>query len=563
MALTAHKQLSLLQKSLYEKAYKEAHSFFAESNQHIQAYASHFEDALPNDFIRAGLKDVLDSFKPSSLILYGDFHTLKQSQKGLVRLIRSYIERSDRNNVVIAMEAFRGSDQDAIDDFLANRISERTFLEKTKYASHWGFPWPHYKLVLECAREFSLKVIGINSRNGGKDHLAFRDQFAARKLVAAVRANPKSTVICMIGESHLADEHLPKYLAEEFERKEMPASIARILTNVDKYFFKLQAMSPHLATEYLKIKDNFFCLINSPPWMKWQSYSIWEEMRSVQGMAFIDSEDEAQDEDYNEEGFDLDYQFLSLVKNLTKFLGLEISDSELSKFHINYSPELDFEKNIREEGVTTAKALESVLERVSLDGVFYLPKTRQVLLADLSINNTAEAASQLLFGHLNTAVSSALAPDESFYARCLQFASGMLGSKILNPRRKCPDLSAYSAFVKDNARKRLKGHAKKKREAARAVISHHTWLETVAHSLNGEKTKTPLSKGLRTFAEFDRRSDFELSRSIGYMLGQRIYKKTMAGQMPSHSIQSFFMPTNSSTPSADTLVRWYAAAFLK
>lgn len=564
MTSSAHKQLSILHKSLYEKAYREAHAFLSESNPHIKKYASEFEDALPNDFIRTGLKDVLDEVRSSSIVLYGDFHTLKQSQKGLVRILRAYIERSGKTNLIIAMEAFRSSDQPALDEFLATQISEEEFLRKTKYLSHWGFPWAHYKLVLEVAKEHGIKVIGINSRNGGKDHLAFRDQFAARKLVSAAKKHPKSIIFCMIGESHLADDHLPKYLAEEFLRRETSPQVVRVLTNVDKYFFKLQAMSPHLATEYLKIKENLFCIINSPPWMKWQSYAIWEEMRGLQGQALLDADDdELEDQDYTEEGYDLDYQLLTLIRNLTSFLGLNIPESDLSKFHVNYSPELDFESDITDEKVTNQQEIKAILERVSLDGIFFLPNTRRVLLADLSINNTADAASQLLFGFLTRFEPKIASGNDIFFGRCLRFAAGMLGSKILNPRRKCPDLTAFSAFVKDNCGKHLIGHAKQKREAARTVLSLNEWITKITGSLQTHVNSDGSIKGAQIFAEFDRRNDFELSRSIGNMLGQRVYKKTMAGQMPGHSIKSFFLSSAEHQTPWVTFQKFYALAFLK
>ena len=545
MTSQAQKQLSLLQRTLYEKAFEEAHSVMAGGSPRILEYAERFEDGLPTEFLRAGLKDVLESLRAPSIVMYGDFHTLKQSQKGLVRLIRSYIERFGKTNLVLALESFRASDQPVLDQYMDARISDQEFLSRTNYHRNWGFSWTHYKMVLDCAKEHGIPVVGINSRNGGKDYLAFRDQFAARKLVATAKKYEKSTILCMIGESHLADQHLPHYLDEELQRCQVTRETARILTNVDKYYFKLQAMSPHLNTEYLKIKDNLFCIINTPPWMKWQSYALWEEMRSLEGSYSLklDDENDADDDDmdYTEETFDLDYQFFTVVKNLANFLGVTVQESALSGFNIYCSNELDFDEAIEREGLEDPKALSSILERISLDGVYFLTKTRTILLADFSMNNIAEAASRFLHSILCHAPETSENVSEAFTRRVLDFAVGMVGSKVLNPRRKCPDLAAFRSFAEHNRRRRLHGYAKTKREIAKAVVDYHGWIATCSFDEG-----TPAPKLPRSFTGLDSRSDYELSRAIGMMLGLKLYKKTIAGQLPSNSIKLLFenSPTN-------------------
>ena len=90
-------QLRQLQHSLYEKAYKEAHSIVAGNSRTILAYSEKFQKSLPVRCARATQADLLSALKQHRFVLYGDFHTLRQSQRGLLRLLRTrYLPVSHR-----------------------------------------------------------------------------------------------------------------------------------------------------------------------------------------------------------------------------------------------------------------------------------------------------------------------------------------------------------------------------------------------------------------------------------------------------------------------------------
>ena len=383
MKSPALEQLRKLQKNLYDKAYAEAHTIVAGStSRSILAYSAKFEKSLPQRFHRSSLHQIHEAIRQSKFIIYGDFHTLRQSQRGLLRLMRSYAERQKTRKFVIALEMFKAIDQDYLDAYIAGALDEQEFLKSVNYDAEWGFPWQNFKMILDFARQSKMPVIGINSDNGGRDGLGQRDQFAAKRLLEAAERYPNHRIFCMIGEYHLADAHLPLSLEKELKRRQFPNKTLRILNNIDRYYFGLQQKSPSAPTEYLRLKKNLYCIMNSPPWMKWHSFSIWEELRSSGLPAIADQEPDI-DQDFDlhtEDAFDVDYQFLTFVKNLASFMQIPIDDSDIEAFHIHYSADADFLREINAAIEDDVAEASRIIERASSDGMHFLSKSRTVLL---------------------------------------------------------------------------------------------------------------------------------------------------------------------------------------
>ena len=100
----------------------------------------------------------------------------------------------------------------------------------------------------------------------------------------------------------------------------------RILTNIDEFYFNQPRQDTFATTDYLFLKQGMYCLLNSPPWIKWRSYSLWEEMKAAENAeAFYDIN--------TDESFDIDYQIVSMLNHITEFLDLSFRESEISDFH--------------------------------------------------------------------------------------------------------------------------------------------------------------------------------------------------------------------------------------
>ena len=87
----------------------------------------------------------------ADIILYGDFHTLKQSQKGFVRLLQELAVFNPSRPRLIAMEAFQANHQEVLDLLQQQKITEQDFLCRIDYEKTWGFPWRNYQRIVSHA----------------------------------------------------------------------------------------------------------------------------------------------------------------------------------------------------------------------------------------------------------------------------------------------------------------------------------------------------------------------------------------------------------------------------
>ncbi len=532
MAISPQQQLRLLQRTLYEKAFQEANSLAAISSPKIAGYSKKFEASLPNTYERVSQSDLISRIRQARYILYGDFHTLRQSQRGLMRILRAYLHKYKSRKVALFLEVFRQQDQSVLDRYMNGTASQEELLRETNYSRDWGFPWHNYQMLLEFAREHTIPVFGINSDNAGRDSLATRDRFAAEIIAKYAEENPDHRLFCMIGEYHLADAFLPKQLALMIG--DLGAEdLLRIVNNIDKYYFELES-SPHaMTTEYLQLDRDFFCIINSPPWIKWQSVTIWDEMRELYNNKVTEEflDDELDDYSYTESAYDIDYQFLGIIKNVMGFLGIKIDDRALDHFTIHTFPDDALFAELRDRYFMQDDQVAFMIERVTLDGAYLMNQGGVVLLTRFTLNNMAEAAGQYLQFTQSHLSEDAVEPAERFYRRVLKAAAGMIASLVMNPKRKSHDLVYYKRFVKLYEGRKLRGHKRERRDLARMILRHQEWMYGRLADHEG-KFGSPMTSLYRQ----DEKSYGEYSRALGNLLGTMLYRKLL-----SHSLDAVLL----------------------
>lgn len=539
------KHLLRLHEALYTKALQNARSYQAVNAPSILSYSKNFFDSLPNSCEEIDLDALLKVINKSRFIFYGDFHTLKQSQQELLKLISSFIKHYPDSKVILALEMFRAKDQAVVDEYLAGTITEDELLERINYRHTWGFLWDHYKIILDYAINHNIKIIAINTSRSGRNRLLQRDRFIANVLKKTSISYPSHHVFCMIGEYHLADAHLPRILSGLVKESSCGDNkITRILTNVDQYYFNNTHNYFVSPTEYLHLKDNLYCIINIPPWMKWQSYAIFEEMRSIQDCSLEESDTYHDDYDlYTEESFDIDFQIYSVIKELSAFLNLIVEKHQLSNFYTYVSVCDEILEKIKTEGRLQNRALTSVMERISLDGLYFVAQTNAFIITDVSLNNMAILAGRFLRNLLVKRRHHHLSPEERFISRILEYAAGIVAAKILNPRKRGKDIWYFQHFVKQNRRKKLLGHAKMKRDAAYALLKFHHWI-----SLKIDKKLYSVKSIPEPIVKKDIVLHYEISKDIGEMLGYTLYARVMGHSAPFKIIKQLFLPFGTSKP---------------
>ncbi len=442
-------------KTLYHKALDDAANYAPLEAPSIIRYSEQFYKSLPSKYSKSSLDQVISRIEDSEVLLYGDFHTHRQTQKGLIRILENYISFNPEREIVLAMEMFRAKDQEYLNRFLKEGISEEQLIKLCEYEKYWGFPWENYRPIIEMAKSHNIQIIGINTDLAGKDRLPKRDRFAASILLDITIRYPESLCVCLIGEYHLADAHLPYFINQHQIRN------IRILTNIDEFYFSRPRLADYHSTEYLYLKEGLYCLLNSPPWIKWQSYSLWEEMKAA--------EDTYDSSLHTDESFDIDYQIVSILTHLTEFLGLSFRESEISDFHCYC--QLSSVDIVRLANDTSISSYTRTLlkQRLQIDKAFYIPDRKIVLLDTISLNHLSEIAGQILFNALHPLASHAQ-PEDRFLHRILMISAGLLTSKTLNPRFKSPDIFTFEENLKKLSYKRLNHGDKVYRDALKYVV---------------------------------------------------------------------------------------------
>lgn len=548
--MSAPKQLHDLQRSLYEKAFAQAKAIAENGSHHILGYSEKYLASLPKSINMSSEVECIKDMHQHTFALYGDFHTLKQSQRGLLRVLKSYRDRYPTRTITLALEMFKHRDQELVDSYMEGQLTEEELLEQIHYHKDWSFPWKNYRMLLDYAREQQIKVIGINTENAGRDPLTKRDQFAANLLLAEAKRDPKQLVLCMIGEYHLANGHLPAFLSEAAALNDVNPRIFRIFTNVDEYYFKAIQENKARATEYLYLRENDYCILNSPPWMKWQSYVIWEEMRGIEDWVYEEDDDMSW---YTEDSFDVDSQTLELSLHLIQFLKLPIKKSQLSHINVRVEPDQSEFDGLRRQHQLSRWEMDVAAERLILDAHHYMPEGHTILIGEISLNNIAHCCGQYLRDVMLEKRQPDDTDDEQFAFRVLSYAAGAVASRILNPRRKTYDLWTYRRFLMQNRKRRLVGHAQMKREAAKSILDFHKWL-IKARSSKADKKIPKIPKNL---VAKDRFSYYEFSKALGHLLGNTFYQKIVSNKLPAESLAVVFRPPSSAKSYLQMLIKLY------
>ncbi len=471
--------------------------FHGRSHATIASYAARFNECLPKTSTRVANEAVLAAALSTDLVLFGDFHTLPQSQLAFLELLKRAYRHNAGRSLCVALEIFAASDQPHIDDYISGRMPEEYFLKRTDYHNKWGFPWENYRPIVDFCAQNKIPIIGINCHTDSQNRLAKRDSFAAEIIGAAKKKSPETLVLCLIGEYHLADQHLPQALKDH--------SIVRIVNNIDDY--SLSSFDEPLSNfETLKLRDDFFCILNTAPWLKWQSLAMWEELHGAGEHGFYGSTNEA----YTEQEYDVEYQLLFILKAMNEFLGLGIASSDLS-FDIYMKPDRATLSYLRSKFGLSRQNLTIAERRLYQDGLCYIPRTKAILLREFSMHHLLEAAGFILLDCLQKNQAN----QNGFSQRVHYQVCGALCGLIMNPRRDLHSLGQVEDALLLLQRKRLLGESRKYREAYKMVRDFHRY------GFDG------LVKVTKSTEECDRDSNFLLSRILGETIAHQIFKTVL------------------------------------
>ncbi len=500
--VTARLEIGRLQRRLWERQKKLITASVHGGSAAFRAYEARYLKATRGYLREARYAELLDAIAQADLVFVGDYHTLKQSQRSFLKLVQ---RRWPRRPLVLGLEFVQGRHQAALDDFLAGRVGEARFLERIEYRRHAVFDtWENFRPILEEARKHQLPVVALDLLGGARTTLAQRDEYAARRIAQALGRAPGAQLLALAGQLHVAPAHLPAAVARQLPVKLTSLSVYQ---NCEAIWWALQREGRELEVEACVVRAGEWCLINTPPVVVQQSFLDW-----IEGGA------EPLESSHPET------RFRELARLVARFLRLDGKEfrAALEQVSVYTAGDLSFLGPLRKRGFSPAE-IQQITRQILSRESYYIPRAKIAYLANLSVNHAAEEATHFLRHVVSGAGEEERGLVDAFYARALEEAYAFCGSKIVNPRRKCPHAPEFERL--------LRGPDPFTRQVARFVLDH-------LRIERGELLRASLRGLYRS-----RGSDLfnAVTHSLGYMLGERLYYALANGQMLKSEVRELFL----------------------
>jgi hypothetical protein len=524
-----------IQRDLYQKMQSAQEDLLGDLSPQLQRYYREYQKdfrayqqlSTPRELLLATLR--------SHLVLIGDYHTLAQAQRTVIRLLREgvrILQRRDRP-AILALEMLRPKDNETVEMYLSGRISEKTFLKKIAFHETWGFHWPHYRELFAFCRQYKVKIVGINLKAKRRvPLLKERDLFAAEVLADITASNPRALVFVLVGDLHLGSQHLPKLLSRELKSRKLERKTLVIHQNNDQFYWKLVDSGLEQFVDVVRIKKDVYCVLNTPPWIKLQNHAKWTESQTQ--MSF---RSEKQNEEILFSEIDLTDDIFDLIQMLRRILHLPAKsvDSGFQDYEVHGPTLGSLKRTLIASGSYTKNEVAFLEDLLKMEGCLYLASGNYFILSSLNLNHCSLLAAKYLHHKISGQEERFWSPTRDFYRLVWVECLGYLGSKLINPKRKCDGPRDYRTLV------RMRDPRTK---AARFLLKH---LESECGKFSPKQSLTDMQKLSRLDA-------WIAAKGLGEILGEGFYQGLVEGRVNRQQVRRLFYIN---FDSAELAFKWY------
>lgn len=512
-------QLIQIQKKNYRKSLKLVWENLGR-NRGIEVYEKEYLRHLKNYEQVSSRTELIKKALAADIVFHGDYHTLMQSQRSVFRIIR---EIQGKRDFLLCLEMFHGSDQKYVDQFLSGELTERAFLHRIQYAKKWPFNWSHWRPIVSFCRDKRIPVLGINMQTNdgnGIRSLRRRDQYSARIIAKALIRNPGKLVYVVDGDYHIAPNHLPRSVAELLEMLDETVKTLIIFQNAEALYWKLCSQGLEEA-DVLKIRENVYCLMNTMPANKIQSYLNWLEYSED---AYFPVHEDLENGAFEWRGI----MVHEMAATLASIFGLEIPSDALQKLTIYYPDNLYFMELVYNTPELKGQ-LRLIRDKIKRREGFLLEYERAgectylIYLANSNINMAAEEACHFLNSVLRGPLGRPLSHFDYFYRNVISECLGFFGSKFINEKRKSESEHSLRRFLG-----KIKRGEEKKSDPETVLVARYI----LQHFYMQRKTADAAEFVKKFQAQYRSRSAASriFSTQLGYMLGNKLYYAVKRGR---------------------------------
>ncbi len=457
----------------------------------LRQYAKRLDGEFRGRWRACTWEELLKSVAESHVAFGSDFHAHSQSQRAHVRILRSL---PPQKKVVLALECLCSEDQAATDRFMNGEMSEEDFLQEIDWTNVWGFPWEHYRPFFDLAekRRFSVRALSARQKSKKDFGLEGRDGQMAETISELQNEHPGALIYVLVGEMHLAHSHLP----DAWQSKRPSDQCTIIHQDAESLYFRLAMRARDQAVDVMR-SGHRYCLMVSPPWVKWQSYLMFLE--------------QTYDRELDEEGESIDHSdhVQSLVDLLARDFGLQVMTSHLQV----YTPADKEALKLLKRSVPRQR-WPVLLRHLESNRSFLLPEKGLIYLSSSTLNRAASMAGEFLHAQLSGRSVPLWGGVSQLEALIWVEGFAFFCSKWINPKRKAESdenlnnqISALSPTDRGRGALSL---------ALDQRMSEIVWIKS-------SRRRRLRSKPKRLF------DVLEAARILGTMLGEKLFSAIRSG----------------------------------
>ena len=303
-----------------------------------------------------------------------------------------------------------------------------------------------------------------------------------------------------------------------------------ICQNEEILYWKLCKQGQEEA-DVLKIRENIYCLMNTLPANKIQSYLNWMEYSED---AYFPVQKDWEDDIIEDRGMMLN----DITRTIAALLNLELPSEAFEKLAIYYAGDLYFMDMIYDIPELKGK-IRLIKEKIRRDEGFMIQYEQDgeesylIYLANSSINMAAEEACHFLNAVLRGPLKRELSTFDRFYINAMTECIGFFGSKFINEKRKSHTENSIRRFLGDAKHGKPSSQDNETLKIARLLLQHF-YLQRKGGDANEFKKKFyPQYKSQSAVSRI-------FSTQLGYMLGNRLYYAVKKGEFSVSRVREFF-----------------------
>lgn len=220
-------------------------------------------------FRRVSPHRLADACRAADVVYVGDFHADPGCQRVAADLLESV---ASKRRVVLGVEFVYTRQQETLDRRQEGSIDDRTFLRRIHYREEWGYPWDGYRDLLDRARKLGIPVIALDRPpRGGFDGLRRRDAHAARAIAGLLVQQPRTAVLVLFGESHLARQHVPREVERQLSRAKVRRRAITVFQDPEPVYWSALSRS-QAVPRAVRFAGGAFAVLHTPPLARYESY---------------------------------------------------------------------------------------------------------------------------------------------------------------------------------------------------------------------------------------------------------------------------------------------------